>query len=96
MTNFDPTTATLAETPIRRYGVLDVSRPLAAALLGMSRKGLNNQLQAGRIEAAGEVQKRIPVAELEAVAGRTVTVHEYLTALMGRAPAGNRHAAGEE
>jgi hypothetical protein len=78
--NLPLTTPTLS-TPIAAYGIADVSRPMAAALLGVSVKALNGQIAGGQITAAGRAHKHLAIAEIEALTGRPVTVHDYLTSL---------------
>jgi hypothetical protein len=68
------------ETPITEYGLVEVSRPVAAALLGFSLKALNRRIADGQIAAEGRVKKTVAVAEIEAIRGRRVSVHEYMVA----------------
>jgi hypothetical protein len=78
-----------AETPIAAYNIDQVSRPVAAVLLGFSLKALNLRIAAGEIVASGRVKKTVAVAEVEAIRGRPVTVHEYLMA--AHKPPGDRN-----
>jgi hypothetical protein len=90
--NFDAATATLAETPIATYGVRDVSRPVAAALLGLSVKAISKAIADGRLAAAGRCHKRVLVTELEVVAGRAISCDAYLAAIHSRAGVGGSGA----
>src|SRR5947208_16469741 len=68
------------DSPISVFGVIDVSRPVAARLLGYSRATLNLMVSDGLFTTTGRVEKRIPLAQIEAVRGRHVSCHDYLTA----------------
>jgi hypothetical protein len=76
--NLTKTMPTLS-TPIAAYGIADVSRPMAAALLGVSVKALSSQIAEGQIAAAGRVQKTVSIDEIEALTAKPVTVHDYLS-----------------
>src|SRR5438105_4306510 len=77
---FDPTLATLADTPITTYGVEHVSRPVAARLLGFSVKGLSKALAENRLLAIGHCHKRVALSDIETASGRAVSIHQYLKA----------------
>ena len=79
----DPTIPTL-ETPIAEYGLVEVSRPIAAALLGFSLKSLNRRIRDGQIAANGRVKKTVAVAEIEELRGRPITAHEYLLTMANK------------
>jgi hypothetical protein len=76
----NPLTKTMA-TSISAYGFVEVSRPIAAALLGFSLKALNRRIMEGQIEVAGRIKKMISVADIERLTGRPVTVHGFLSAM---------------
>jgi hypothetical protein len=68
-------------TPINSYGIVEVSRPMAAALLGFSLKALNRRLREGQLTTSGRVKKMIPLADIERITGRPVSVHSFLSAM---------------
>lgn len=72
---------TSTDTPISAYGIFAVSRPTAARLLGLKRKAFNRKIATGQIAVAGRTHLRIDVAEIEALTGRKITAHDYLTAV---------------
>ena len=79
---FDPTRATLAETPIATYGIAeDATRPMCAALLGLSLPAVSRAIRRGELAAIGDVQLRVPLREIEAARGGPISVHDWLSAL---------------
>jgi hypothetical protein len=77
-------------TPIAAYGIADVSRPMAAALLGVSVKALNSQIAEGQITAAGRSHKHVAIVEIEGLTGKPVTVDNYLNSLTRNRRKGHR------
>jgi hypothetical protein len=78
---FDPATATLAATPVRAYGIEDVSRPLGAVLLGRSLKAFDRVLAIAGVDPTGRCHQRVSLADIEALAGRVISVDAYLNAI---------------
>ncbi len=69
------------DSPVAAFGVVDVSRPVAAKLLGYSIITLNRMVaEGGLFRATGKCHKRISLPQIEALRGRPVSVHDYLSA----------------
>src|SRR4051794_9138016 len=90
---FDPTRATLADTPIAIYGVEHVSRPVAGRLLGFSVKWLSKAVAEDRLPALGRCHKRVALSDIETASGRPVSIHQYLKATTSKRE-GDRKARG--
>jgi hypothetical protein len=80
---FDPASSTLADTPISVYGMAEgATRPMTAALLGLSLPSVTRAIRLGELAASGDVQLRVPLREIEALRGRPISVHDWLSALV--------------
>ncbi len=70
----------------------EISPNRAALLLGRSRRAVNRLIETGLLSAEGRVHARIPMASVEAVLGREITLNDWASA-EGSAEQGRRTQA---
>ena len=78
--NTEPDLTPIETTPIRRFGITEVSRPMGAACVGRSLKAFDRLIERHALAASGRVHQRVSIAELEAAVGKTITVADWLAA----------------
>jgi len=73
------------DTPIAAYGIRDVSRPVAAHLLGFGLRTLNRMIAEGVLfDTSGNIHLSVPIDQIEALRGFPITAHQYLMAITKR------------